>query len=282
MSIHLLIPVQWASRVWALLVLTALCPSERYRAYVEKGRCHKSLARRARGLIAAIWRGMGNAGRPLVFVADSSYSALELLAWCSRLGARCIARQIILAEAAYCLALKGNHLTLQVYVETFFIDARQNGFKEIEHSFLETQDEGHGREETRRYWICEKVKWLPGYEDWSNLRSIGMVESIRKVSGKETVEQRFYLCSFEADAERFAKAVRGHWGIENSLNWVLDVAFNEDQCRVREGYAPENLATLRHIALNLLKQDTAKKRSIRGKQKNAGWDHRYLLSLLKI
>ncbi len=96
------------------------------------------------------------------------------------------------------------------------------------------------------------------------------------------MEQRFYLCSFEADAGRFAKSVRGHWGIENSLHWLLDVALNEDQCRVRDGCAPENLATLRHIALNLLKQDAVKKRSIRGKQKNAGWDPCYLVSVLKI
>jgi predicted transposase YbfD/YdcC len=101
------------------------------------------------------------------------------------------------------------------------------------------------------------------------------VESCEKV----TTERRFYLTSLPADAKRFAHAVHEHWGIENRLHWVLDVSFNEDQCRVREGYTAENLATLRHLALNLLRKDTQKKCGIKARQKCAGWDHKYLRPL---
>lgn len=95
-------------------------------------------------------------------------------------------------------------------------------------------------------------------------------------------ERRYFLASLPRGAPRFARAVRSHWGIENQLHWVLDVQFGEDQSRARAGFAAENLATLRRLALNLLKRETTKKRGIRGKQKNAGWDHRYLLRLLGV
>lgn len=100
-----------------------------------------------------------------------------------------------------------------------------------------------------------------------------MVESVREVEGKATVERRYYLSSLPLNVELFARAVRGHWGVENKLHWVMDVCFREDHSRARAGYAAENLATLRRLALNLLKRETTKKRGIRGKQLNAGWDH---------
>jgi predicted transposase YbfD/YdcC len=102
----------------------------------------------------------------------------------------------------------------------------------------------------------------------------------RELKGVIQSERRYFLSSLPLDAPRFARAVRSHWGVENSLHWVLDVQFGEDQCRARTGNAAENLATLRRLALNLLKRDTTKKRGIRGKQKNAGWNHHYLLHLL--
>ena len=109
-----------------------------------------------------------------------------------------------------------------------------------------------------------------------------MVESIRKIGGKTTLERRYYLCSLKLDVVTFARAVRGHWGVENKLHWVLDVCFREDQSRAREGYAAENLATLRRLALYLLNREKSKKRGIRGKMLNAGWDHPYLLRLLGV
>jgi predicted transposase YbfD/YdcC len=107
-----------------------------------------------------------------------------------------------------------------------------------------------------------------------------MVEAIREVGGKVSKEVRYFISSIQADAKKFANAVRSHWGIENSLHWVLDVTFNEDQCRVRRDLAAENLALLRKIALNILKADTTTKMSIRKKRKMSVWDDNYMLHLL--
>jgi predicted transposase YbfD/YdcC len=107
-----------------------------------------------------------------------------------------------------------------------------------------------------------------------------MVESIRELGGKKGTETRCYITSLPADAEKFSEAVRRHWAIENELHWVLDVAFHEDDCRVRKGNAAENLAVLRHIALNLLKKEKSAKVGIANKRKMAGWDNRYLEKIL--
>lgn len=193
-----------------------------------------------------------------------------------------IAQEIVEAEADYVLALKGNHERLHEEVATFLRDARERKFKKVPHSFLESVEKDHGRIETRRFWITEKIDWLEDRQKWEGLRSVGMVETIRELGAETSTETRFFLCSLPADAAQFARAARGHWSIENQLHWSLDVAFAEDQCRVRVGHAAENLAILRHLTLNLLKRDTTKKRGLKGKQKNAAWDHSYLLSLLAI
>ena len=111
---------------------------------------------------------------------------------------------------------------------------------------------------------------------------MGMVESLREVDGKTTVERRYFLGSLLLGVKTFARAVRSHWGVENKVHWIMDVCFGEDQSRARAGYAAENLATLRRLALNLLRREKTKKRGIKGKQLNAGWDHAYLLRLLGI
>lgn len=193
-----------------------------------------------------------------------------------------IAKEIMEADADYVLALKGNHERLHQEVAAFLLDARQRGFKKVPHSFMESVEKNHGRIETRRYWITEEIHWLEDRALWEGLRSVGMVESIRDIAGETSTEIRFYLCSLPAEAEAFARAARGHWSIENQLHWSLDVSFAEDQCRVRAGHAAENLAILRHLTLNLLKRDTTRKRGLKGKQKNAAWDHSYLLSLLAL
>ena len=143
-------------------------------------------------------------------------------------------------------------------------------------------EKDHGRLETRRYYQSAELGWFADLDKWEGLTSVGMVESLREVNGKETLERRYYLSSLALDVENFARAVRGHWGVENKLHWVLDAQFREDQSRARAGFAAENLATLRRLALNLLKKETTKKRGIRGKQLNAGCDHSYLLRLLGI
>ena len=192
-----------------------------------------------------------------------------------------IASKIIEAKADYMLALKGNQSTLHEEVKSFLEDAEAEGFPDIAHGFLKTEEKGHGRVEARCYWICGEVEWLSHHGKWEGLRSIGMVESTRTVGGKTSVERRFYITSLEPDVKQFARAVRGHWGIENTLHWSLDVSLNEDQSRVRTGHAAENLARLRHITLNLLLRETKLKRGIKGKQRNAAWDLSYLLALLK-
>lgn len=191
-----------------------------------------------------------------------------------------IAREIQEADADYVLALKGNHETVLEEVSSFLLDAKKKDFARVPHEFLETVEKDHGRIETRRYWITEEIGWFADRELWEGLRSFGMVESIREINGVSTCEIRFFLASISANAENFARAVRGHWTVENSLHWSLDVCFAEDDCRIRIGYAAENMAILRHIALNVLKNDSTKKRGIKGKQKNASWDHSYLLYLL--
>jgi predicted transposase YbfD/YdcC len=117
---------------------------------------------------------------------------------------------------------------------------------------------------------------------WEKLTSVGVVESVRDIQGQVTTERRYFLSSLPRGVHRFAGAVRGYWGVENPLHWVLDVCFGEDQSRTRTGYAAENLAAFRRLALNILRRETTKKRGIKGKQKRAGWDHSFLLKLLGI
>jgi predicted transposase YbfD/YdcC len=192
-----------------------------------------------------------------------------------------IAKEISEADADYVLALKGNHAVAHEEVRAFLEDARRRNFAGVAHDFVETADKEHGRHEVRRYWITEQIGWFADRTQWEKLRTVALVESERTVHGDTRMERRCYLCSIGADAPLLEQAVRGHWGIENSLHWVLDVQMGEDQCRVRAGHAAQNLATLRRITLNLLRQDKTSKRGIKGKQLKASWDHAYLQSLLK-
>lgn len=193
-----------------------------------------------------------------------------------------IAREIHEADADYVLALKANHEVLHKEIQTFLDDALDHPGHLPEASRHQTVEKDHGRIETRRYLCTGKLDWLSVRGQWAALRSVAVVEAERTLGEKTTRERRNYLSSLPPEAPALARAIRGHWGIENSLHWVLDVAMNEDQCRVRTGHAATNLATLRHLALNLLRQDTTKKRGVRTKQKIAAWDHRYLLKLLAI
>jgi predicted transposase YbfD/YdcC len=204
-----------------------------------------------------------------------------------------IAREIVEADADYVLALKGNQETVHEEVKTFLDEtlAEKQGSRlpgarlsaaAAALATWETVEKDHGRLEIRRYYQSAHLEWFADLEKWEGLRSVGMVEAIRETGGKKTVERRYYLSSLPLDAPLFARAVRGHWGVENKLHWVLDVHFHEDQSRARAGCAAENLATLRRLALNMLKKETTKKRGIKGKQLNASWNHAYLLQLLGI
>jgi predicted transposase YbfD/YdcC len=191
-----------------------------------------------------------------------------------------IAAQIVEKGGDYVLALKGNQGNLLEDVEQLFNQAIEQGFRGIEHDFYETQEQAHGRMETRRYWVMGNAEYLIGAEKWSNLKTIGCVESLRQIGDKLTCERRYYLLSLPLAAARLAAAVRGHWGIENQLHWILDVAFREDQARSTCGYSGENLAVIRHIALNVLTQEKSAKGGIHAKRLKAGWDERYLQKVL--
>jgi predicted transposase YbfD/YdcC len=200
-----------------------------------------------------------------------------------------IAREIIESDADYVLALKGNQSIAHDEIRSFFDDliplnpsltpvATPAGM-----SCFETVDGGHGRVETRRYWVNSDLDWFEDKGKWEGLQSVGMVESIREVGTTRSYERRLFLMSLPCDAELFEKACRGHWGVENPLHWTLDVTFREDDSRARTGHAAENLASLRRLALNMLKQETSKpSMSLRRKRLAAGWNGDYLKSVLKI
>jgi len=182
----------------------------------------------------------------------------------------------------YVLALKGNQSVLHQDVITTFSEGLDTKFKGIRHQTHETIEKGHGRIETRRYFLVDDplyMKYLDQREKWSGLCSIGMVEAEREIDGVISQDRRYYLCSLSSVRE-FAHAARGHWGIENGLHWVLDMAFREDHNRTRSDHSAHNFAILRHIALNLLKAEKSVKVGVKGKRLNCGWDHDYLFKVL--
>ena len=189
-----------------------------------------------------------------------------------------IAQAVLDRGADYLLALKSNQGHLFEEAELYFRDA--TGL-----DLFQTVDADHGRIETRRHAVSCDVAWLradraaPGEPRFPGLKAIARVEAEVEARGKTTIARRYYLCSAPLDPQTFSRAVRAHWGVENRLHWVLDVVFHDDLARLRSGYGPENMAVVKHMALNLLNK-TTKTDSLKTRRKRTGWDDDYLQAVI--
>lgn len=191
-----------------------------------------------------------------------------------------IAKVILEKKADYVLALKGNQGSLRKDVELFANEQKANGFADTKISQATTIDSDHGRIETRKTTVIHDVGWLQERHDWPGLKAVVMVESVRECSGKTELETRFYLTSLVMLATLMGPIVRSHWAVENSLHWVMDMIFRDDECRVRTDHAPANFCTIKHMAQNLLRQAPGKD-SLRLKRKVAAWDDDFLVEIIK-
>lgn len=194
-----------------------------------------------------------------------------------------IAQKVLDQGADYVLALKANHPKFLLEVESFFFEGIRDGRVGQDIDAWEQEPEmEHGRVEQRRVWTASAVSECEGFQEWPGLSSVMRMESIRTVEGKTSIENLYYISSLPGeDAEFLGEIKRSHWGIENRLHWVLDVTFREDQCRVRRDHGGTNLALIRKVALNLIRQNKTRKGSVQSKRHFAGWDERFLLELLR-
>jgi predicted transposase YbfD/YdcC len=191
------------------------------------------------------------------------------------------AKKVIENDADYVFVVKDNQPRLLEAIQGLFDDPDE--MRWVDTDSEETVDGDHGRLETRQCWTTsdqEYLDYIGSLAEWPGLRSIGMIEAKRTTKEGTSVKRRYFISSLESNAKQMLHAVRTYWGIENKLHWILDLAFREDESRVRKGNAPENFAVLRHIALNLLRGEDSAKISIRAKRKKAGWDNDYLLKVL--
>jgi len=193
-----------------------------------------------------------------------------------------IAATIVDQEADYVLSLKENQGQLYADVKLLFDDLEHTDYTAYTYDYARTVNKGHGRIEIRECWTIsdpEILRYLRGVPNWKHLKTVARIRSQRWVGDEKSCEDRFHIASISG-AQAVLQAVRTHWGIENQLHWVLDIAFDEDRHRLRKDHGPENFAVLRHIAVNLLKQETSLKRSIKGKRLFAGWNQDYLLKII--
>lgn len=192
-----------------------------------------------------------------------------------------IAQAIADNHADYVLAVKDNQPSLLEDIQPYFDNISAKTSRDHPAScYTETVEGDHGRIETRRHWITDDIDWLRQHHAWAKLQSIAMVQRQREVGDAVSVETHYYISSLPADPDRFAHSVRAHWGIENSVHWVLDMGFREDESRVRTDHAPENLSTLRRLALNLIRHEKTAKLGVKNKRLKAGWDETYLTKVL--
>jgi len=192
---------------------------------------------------------------------------------------RDIAAKILAKKADYVLALKGNQGTLREDVELFATEQKAMGFKDTKVSRHETVDGDHGRIETRTYTAIHDIAWLQERHAWPGLKGVVIVESTREIGDKVERETRFYITSLVWLACQLGPVIRAHWAIENSLHWIMDMTFRDDECRVRTDHAPANFTTIKHIAHNLIRRAPGKD-SFRLKRKVAAWDDEFLVSLI--
>ena len=194
-----------------------------------------------------------------------------------------IAQKVVTKGADYALAVKGNQGTLYANIIDLFAFAQETHFEQIAHDFYQTVEKNHGRLETRQYWTIfepEFIAYLDPTHKWPQFNSIGMAHSQVQAGSRSSSETRYYICSLAGQAREFARAVRGHWGIENKVHWVLDVAFREDDSRLRAGHSAQNFAIIRHIALNALHQDRSRQCGTKNKRLIAAWNDDYLFDVL--
>ena len=192
-----------------------------------------------------------------------------------------IAKVIIESDADYLLAVKDNQPNLHQSIQNYFAEANEANFEDYNIDYAETFDKAHGRLESRRCWVgYDTLPIINGSKNWEKLQTIVMVESERTINEETTIEHRYYISSTKETAENLLNASRMHWRIENSLHWRLDIAFREDESRIRKGHGAENFAILRHIALNLLEKEETAKVGIKNKRLMAGWDNSYLEKVL--
>lgn len=194
-----------------------------------------------------------------------------------------IAKQIVDANADYILAVKKNQGTLYEDLELLFKGFSDTHYQSVNYQTAQRTNEGHDRQEFRQVWVVtdpDYLAYLRTGTKWAKLTSLIKLVTVRVTPTKTETHTRYFISSWSASAHAFLTAIRDHWQIENGLHWVLDVAFREDESRIRKDHAPQNMAVLRHLALNLLKQDTSVKVGIAAKRKMAGWDNTYLLNVL--
>ena len=194
---------------------------------------------------------------------------------------KAIARQIVDQGGDYLLQLKGNQGGLYDETTVLFDQCLRDDCLGISYTTAHTTNGGHGRIEQRRIWATSEVNWFAERGQWKKLGTLIRVQATRTVNGETSEEYRYYISSLSAkDPERLLTLIRGHWGVENTLHWSLDISFREDDCRIRQGHAAENFSRLNRIALNLLKAEKQEKVGIKTKRLTCGWDHDYLLKVL--
>jgi predicted transposase YbfD/YdcC len=193
---------------------------------------------------------------------------------------KAIAAKIVEQESDYALMVKNNQPGLAAAIEGFFSTAEQTSYQGVPHTRAEWIEKDHGRIETRRCVVTDDLSCVENRQDWPGVKTLLMVEAIREINGVASTERRYYISSRLADARQMGTVVRGHWGVENGLHWSLDVAFGEDQARMREGNSAENFSILRRISLNLIRQDKSVKAGVKNRRLMAGWDDAYRQKLL--
>ena len=192
-----------------------------------------------------------------------------------------IAEQILAKGGDYLLAVKANQGQLRDEMEFIFQIDRQQNFKDATYDYAETINKGHGRIETRRCWIVSDEEYLHDFANkWPGLKSLVFIESERIINEKTERSMRYFITSLNSNAAQILEYQRSHWGIENKLHWVLDIAFNEDRARMRKDNAASNFSIIRKMSLNLLRQDKTSKTGVKGKRLRCGWDDKYLFNIL--